>query len=102
MAETFEVYRTRVLSYLGDEEPIGVQRATPSHSLSKYWRMLATNRFLFVFELGIQARFAYPRGLLKVLNTRLGKARRLGLLYPITALDRVSWTLPSVAFLGST
>jgi hypothetical protein len=30
MAETFEAYRTRVLSYLGDEEPIGVQRATPS------------------------------------------------------------------------
>src|SRR5580693_8557065 len=29
MAETFEAYRTRVLSYLGDEEPIGVQRATP-------------------------------------------------------------------------
>src|ERR1035438_995299 len=31
MAETFEAYRTRVLSYLGDEEPIGVQQATPSH-----------------------------------------------------------------------
>src|ERR1700679_1475030 len=30
MAETFEAYRARVLSYLGDEEPIGVQRATPS------------------------------------------------------------------------
>ena len=30
MAETFEAYRTRVLSYLGDEEPIGVQQATPS------------------------------------------------------------------------
>jgi hypothetical protein len=30
LAETFEAYRTRVLSYLGDEEPIGVQRATPS------------------------------------------------------------------------
>jgi hypothetical protein len=30
MTETFEAYRTRVLSYLGDEEPIGVQRATPS------------------------------------------------------------------------
>ena len=30
MGETFEAYRTRVLSYLGDEEPIGVQRATPS------------------------------------------------------------------------
>ena len=30
MAETFEAYRTRVLSYLGDEEPIGVQKATPS------------------------------------------------------------------------
>src|ERR1700751_4839158 len=29
MAETFEAYRTRVLSYLGDEEPIGVQQATP-------------------------------------------------------------------------
>src|SRR5580693_9334960 len=28
MAETFEAYRTRVLSYLGDEEPIGVQQAT--------------------------------------------------------------------------
>src|SRR6202163_2432832 len=30
MAETFEAYRTRVLSYLGDKEPIGVQQATPS------------------------------------------------------------------------
>jgi hypothetical protein len=30
MAETFEAYRTRILSYLGDEEPIGVQQATPS------------------------------------------------------------------------
>ena len=30
IAETFEAYRTRVLSYLGDEEPIGVQQATPS------------------------------------------------------------------------
>ena len=30
MAETFETYRTRVLSYLGDQEPIGVQQATPS------------------------------------------------------------------------
>jgi hypothetical protein len=30
MAETFEAYRTRVLSYLGDEDPIGVQQATPS------------------------------------------------------------------------
>jgi hypothetical protein len=30
MAETFEAYRSRVLSYLGDEEPIGVQQVTPS------------------------------------------------------------------------
>jgi hypothetical protein len=30
MPETFEAYRTRVLSYLRDEEPIGVQQATPS------------------------------------------------------------------------
>ena len=30
MEETFEAYRNRVLSYLGDEEPIGVQQATPS------------------------------------------------------------------------
>ncbi len=30
MPETFEAYRTRVLSYLGDEDPIGVQQATPS------------------------------------------------------------------------
>ena len=30
MAETFEAYRTRVLSYLGDEEPLGIQQATPS------------------------------------------------------------------------
>ncbi len=30
MAETFEAYRTRVLSYLGDKEPISVQQATPS------------------------------------------------------------------------
>ena len=28
MAETFEAYRTRVLSYLGDQDPIGVQQAT--------------------------------------------------------------------------
>src|SRR4029079_1739852 len=30
MAETFEAYRNRVLSYLGDQDPIGVQQATPS------------------------------------------------------------------------
>ena len=30
MAETFEAYRNRILSYLGDEEPIAVQRATPA------------------------------------------------------------------------
>ena len=30
MAETFEAYRTRVLSYLADQEPLGVQQATPS------------------------------------------------------------------------
>jgi hypothetical protein len=30
MAETFEAYRTRVLSYVGDEEPNSVQQATPS------------------------------------------------------------------------
>jgi hypothetical protein len=30
MAETFEAYRNRVLSYLGDAEPIGVQQDTPS------------------------------------------------------------------------
>src|SRR5580704_14484725 len=30
MAETFEAYRIRILSYLGDEEPIDVQQATPS------------------------------------------------------------------------
>src|SRR4029453_4700872 len=30
MAETFEAYRNRVLSYLGDEEPIAVQQASPS------------------------------------------------------------------------
>src|SRR6185312_8517495 len=30
MAETFEEYRNRVLSYLGDEDPISVQQATPS------------------------------------------------------------------------
>jgi hypothetical protein len=30
MAETFEAYRARVLSYLGHAEPIGVQQATPS------------------------------------------------------------------------
>ena len=29
-AETFEAYRSRVLSYLGDQEPIAVQRTTPS------------------------------------------------------------------------
>ena len=29
MAETFEAYRNRVLSYLGDEDPIAVQQATP-------------------------------------------------------------------------
>ena len=33
MAETFEAYRTRVLSYLGEEEPIGVQRATHRSSI---------------------------------------------------------------------
>ncbi len=30
MAESFEAYRNRILSYLGDQEPIGVQKATPS------------------------------------------------------------------------
>jgi len=30
MAETFEAYRNRILNYLGDQEPIGVQQATPS------------------------------------------------------------------------
>ena len=30
MAETFEAYRNRILSYLGDEEPFSVQQATPS------------------------------------------------------------------------
>src|SRR5262244_2321684 len=30
MAETFEAYRTRVLGYLGDEDPISVQQSTPS------------------------------------------------------------------------
>ena len=30
MGETFEAYRNRVLSYLGDADPIAVQRATPS------------------------------------------------------------------------
>ncbi len=30
MPETFEAYRNRVLSYLGDQEPIAVQQATPS------------------------------------------------------------------------
>ena len=35
MVETFEAYRTRVLSYLGDEEPIGVQQATPSQLESR-------------------------------------------------------------------
>ena len=30
MTETFETYRNRVLSYLGDKEPIGVLQATPS------------------------------------------------------------------------
>ena len=30
MVETFEAYRTRVQRYLGDEEPIGVQQATPA------------------------------------------------------------------------
>jgi len=35
MAETFEAYRTRVLSYLGDEEPTGVQQATPSQLESR-------------------------------------------------------------------
>jgi hypothetical protein len=29
MTETFEAYRNRVLSYLGDEDPIAVQQATP-------------------------------------------------------------------------
>ncbi len=41
MAETFEAYRTRILSYLGDEEPIGVQQATPSHTRSASARCCA-------------------------------------------------------------
>jgi hypothetical protein len=35
MAETFEAYRTRLRSYLGNEEPIGVQQATPSQLESR-------------------------------------------------------------------
>jgi hypothetical protein len=45
MAETFEAYRTRVLSYLGDEEPIGVQQATPSQ-LDRRLRDVAPEEFL--------------------------------------------------------
>ena len=30
MAETFEEYRNRILGYLGDRDPIRVQRATPA------------------------------------------------------------------------
>ena len=30
MAGPFEAYRTQVLSYLGDEEPLGVQQASPA------------------------------------------------------------------------
>jgi hypothetical protein len=30
MAETFEAYRNRILSYLGDQDPLSVQQATPS------------------------------------------------------------------------
>ena len=47
MAETFEAYRTRVLSYLGDEEPIGVQQATPSQ-LDRCLRDVAPVGQLFI------------------------------------------------------
>jgi hypothetical protein len=30
MAETFDEYRNRILGYLGDRDPISVQRATPA------------------------------------------------------------------------
>src|SRR5580658_548798 len=45
MAETFEAYRHRVLSYLGDEEPIGVQQATPSE-LERRLRDVAPEQLL--------------------------------------------------------
>ena len=45
MAETFEAYRTRVLSYLGDEDPINVQRATPSQ-LERRLRDVATEELI--------------------------------------------------------
>ena len=47
MAETFEAYRTRVLSYLGDEEPIGVQQATPSQ-LDRRLRDVAPEELSFL------------------------------------------------------
>ena len=45
MAETFEAYRNRVLSYLGDEEPIGVQQTTPSQ-LERRLRDLAPEELI--------------------------------------------------------
>ena len=50
MAETFEAYRTRVLSYLGDEEPIGVQQATPSQ-LDRRLRDVASEELIGVLHL---------------------------------------------------
>jgi hypothetical protein len=45
MTETFEAYRTRVLSYLGDDEPIGIQQATPSE-LDRRLRDLAPEQVI--------------------------------------------------------
>src|SRR5215469_9495527 len=45
MAETFEAYRTRVLSYLGEEEPIAVQQATPAQ-LDRRLRDVAPERLI--------------------------------------------------------
>jgi hypothetical protein len=50
MAETFEAYRNRVLSYLGDEDPIAVQQATPSQ-LERRLRDVAPEELIKLPEL---------------------------------------------------
>ncbi len=45
MAETFEAYRNRVLSYLGSEDPVGVQQATPSQ-LERRLRVVAPEELI--------------------------------------------------------
>jgi hypothetical protein len=61
MAETFEAYRARVLSYLADEEPIGVQQATPSQLERRLGAGPHIRIFLHHHESGFPTRRGFRR-----------------------------------------